>query len=104
MFSSALRQIREHRGLTQTDLARRVEMQPSSIGHFEAGRREPSLQNLIKLADGLGCSLDALAGRCAKSNWDLAYRRGAFDAVEQMKAATRDLRKSSFVIEEHPDE
>jgi transcriptional regulator with XRE-family HTH domain len=38
-------------------------MAPASISHFETGQRAPSLESLIKIADALQVSTDALLGR-----------------------------------------
>jgi transcriptional regulator with XRE-family HTH domain len=58
-----LKQVRLSRGWTQSQLAERCGMDQSAIAHFESNRRQPTLRNLIKLADALGCSLDQLVGR-----------------------------------------
>ena len=59
----ALRQMREMRGFTQADLGNRAGIAPASVSHFETGQRVPSLDSLIKLADALQVSVDALVGR-----------------------------------------
>lgn len=58
-----LRPIRERQLLSQVGLAAIAEIPPTSISHFEAGTRDPSLPTLRKLADALGCSADELMGR-----------------------------------------
>lgn len=45
-----VKQAREFRGLTQTELARRVEVEQSSIAHIEAGLRQPSQELLEAIA------------------------------------------------------
>lgn len=92
-FATRLRESRERIELSQTELAKLVDMVPSNVQHFESGRRTPSVRNLIKLADALGCSLDYLARRSERSGWDLAYHRGVADAIEAVEAATRSMRK-----------
>lgn len=62
-FTDRLRATRELRGLSQTDLAKRTGLQPSAISHFETGKRAPSFDNLKRLADALGASIDYLLGR-----------------------------------------
>ena len=61
-FSEHLQQIRQSKGLSQTDLAQRTGLKPAAISHFETGRRKPSFDNLNKLADALGVSMDYLFG------------------------------------------
>jgi len=55
-----LRQAREERRLSAVELAERLQVHPSSVANWEAGRREISVDNLIKLADILGFSVDYL--------------------------------------------
>lgn len=62
-FPDRLKEIREERGLSQADLAEKSGLQTSAISHFETGRRSPSFDNLKRLADALGSSIDALLDR-----------------------------------------
>lgn len=62
-FKNSLRKIRKSKNMTQVELARKSGLTQVWICHFENGRREPSLRNLIKLADSLCVSLDLLTGR-----------------------------------------
>jgi transcriptional regulator with XRE-family HTH domain len=55
--------LRELRGLTQVELGSRAAIAAASISHFETGQRIPSLDSLIRLADALDVSVDALLGR-----------------------------------------
>ena len=62
-FPQRLREMRELRKLEQAELAARAGVPSTSISHFEAGRRKPSLVNLRNLADALRVSIDYLVGR-----------------------------------------
>jgi transcriptional regulator with XRE-family HTH domain len=62
-FGSRLQRFREIRNLTQAELGRRAGMAAASVSHFETGQRSPSLESLVKLADALEISTDALLGR-----------------------------------------
>jgi len=57
-----LKKARKSRDLSQSDLAKLSRLVPSSISHFESGRREPSLTNFKKLCVALECSADELLG------------------------------------------
>lgn len=63
IFGEKLREAREAKKLSQSDLAERTGLQPSAISHFETGRRSPSFDNLKRLADALQVSTDYLLGR-----------------------------------------
>ncbi len=58
-----LRKARERSGLSQSELAERVKVQPPVISHFENGKRSPSVITLRRLADALDVSVDFLLGR-----------------------------------------
>ena len=62
-----IRKIRESRGLRQYELADRMGVKQASVSAWESGAAMPSAANLIKLADILGCTVDALLGRASFS-------------------------------------
>lgn len=62
-LAPTLRELRERRGFTQAELGARADMAAASVSHFETGQRVPSLDSLVKLADALEVSVDALLGR-----------------------------------------
>jgi transcriptional regulator with XRE-family HTH domain len=57
-FGERLRAVRKAAGLSQAKLARRCGMDTIRISQIERGCKDPRLQTLLKLADGLGCKLD----------------------------------------------
>jgi len=62
IFRERLKSARELRGYSQEDLAKRARMPPSSIAHFETGRK-PSFDSLKRLAIALEITTDYLLGR-----------------------------------------
>jgi transcriptional regulator with XRE-family HTH domain len=59
----AIRTLREAAGLKQYELAALMNLKPASVSAWESGQAYPSAENLMKLADILHCSTDALLGR-----------------------------------------
>ena len=57
-----LRQIRELRGLTLTDLAERTGISKSTLSRLENGQRRPSLELLLPIAQAHRVPLDDLVG------------------------------------------
>lgn len=49
-----LKETRKSEGMTQEQLAERVGTKKSNISRLESGRYNPSLDFLVKVADGLG--------------------------------------------------
>jgi transcriptional regulator with XRE-family HTH domain len=63
IFMQRLRAARDLRQWSQSDLATRAGMPPSSIAHFETGTRKPSFDTLKRLANALDVTTDYLLGR-----------------------------------------
>lgn len=63
VFQERLRKARELRQWSQSDLAGRAGLPPSSIAHFETGSRKPSFDTLRRLANALEVTTDYLLGR-----------------------------------------
>ena len=57
-----LKELRLNQGLSQKDLAEKLNVSPTNIYNYETGRTEPSIEWIIKLADALNTSVDYLIG------------------------------------------
>ncbi|MEU3283190.1 helix-turn-helix domain-containing protein [Streptomyces antibioticus] len=57
-----LRIVRERRGLTLTAVSCATGISPSTLSRIETGRRKPTLEVVLQLAEEYGVSLDELAG------------------------------------------
>ena len=58
-----LKELRIFSALTQKDVADRLSTTQTTIGKYERGELEPSLNTLCQLADLFNCSVDYLMGR-----------------------------------------
>lgn len=65
-FKIRLKKVRKIRKLTQQELAEKTGIPVTSIAHFEAGSRKPSLENFYKLIVVLNVSADYILGRSEK--------------------------------------
>lgn len=50
-------------GITQTEAARRLGINQSTVSYWETGKKMPRASKLARLADLYGCTVDALYGR-----------------------------------------
>lgn len=60
--AARLRRIREHRGLTITEIAERTGVSKSTLSRLETGQRRPTLELLLQLAEVYDVPLDELVG------------------------------------------
>lgn len=67
-IGARIREIREQRGLSQTDLGDLCGLKPNRISNYETGLRVPPLAAIIALCRGLGCSADDLLGIAPKDD------------------------------------
>ncbi len=55
-----VREIRKSLGISQSELAQKVNVNQTAVSQWERGIVTPSLDNAKRLADVLGCTIDEL--------------------------------------------
>ncbi len=63
-----LKEIRKKRGISQLKLAMDLNTNQNTISRYETGEREPGINELIKIAEYFGVSIDYLVGRTDNPN------------------------------------
>ena len=58
-----LKELREERHLTQSEVAQQIQTSQTNIGRWENELNEPTASFLVRLADFFNCSVDYLLGR-----------------------------------------
>lgn len=61
-LSERLKHSRERKGLSQTEAARRININNKTLSRYEKGGSEPDLQTLKSLAELYGVTIDYLTG------------------------------------------
>ena len=62
-FSTRLKELRLKRGLTQQELADRLNVTKSAISYWEVGARMPSVEGMQSIANFFGVTVDFMTGR-----------------------------------------
>ena len=62
-FSENIKNLRKVHGLDQATLAQTLNVSPKTISHWETNYTEPSISQLIALANYFDISIDELVGR-----------------------------------------
>ena len=63
MLSERIRQLRQDRGISQVDLAKRLNVTKQSVSNWENDNIQPSIEMLQRIADICSVSTDYLLGR-----------------------------------------
>ena len=96
-FASRLKQLRTQRGLSQTELAKKVGVHYNHIGRYERGQSKPAAETLTRLAESLGVSGDFLMeGRtdeAAKANFEDSELLIQFKEVQKLNETDKHLVK-----------
>ena len=83
MLGARIAALRRDAGMSQAELAKRLQISPSAIGMYEQGRREPSAETLVAIARELGTSTDyLLTGRAATQAESEALQRLLLNRVD----------------------
>lgn len=101
-----IRQFRLADGLTLEELAFRSQLHPNYLGDLERGRRNPSLENLKKIADGLKKPLEDLisganSGRTIKKTQEKTPVFFSVDQERDLISLIKLLRSNSKKDRQH---
>lgn len=67
-FGLRLKELREKRGLSQVEVARRIHIDKNTISRYERNIRNPQFDILVKLAVFYNASLDYILGIADRTN------------------------------------
>ena len=70
-FAERLKELRKQAHLTQVELAKRLGIGQSSYADWERDRKKPTQENLVKISQVLGVSIDYLVGNSEEKSNDL---------------------------------
>ena len=102
MLGARIAALRRAAGLSQGELARRLQVSTSAIGMYEQGRREPSAEILVALSRIFGVTVDyLLTGQPAGNaqTVELAMESVLSDTQAQLdKRAKRPLSREEVAV------
>ena len=79
MLAERICLLRRGQGWSQAQLAGHLGVSPSTVGMYEQGRREPSLQAVVELSRVFGVSVDYLLTGRALTGRDAAVMKQALE-------------------------
>ena len=89
-FAGRLKELRKEANLTQVELAKRLGIGQSSYADWERGKKKPTQENLVKIAQVLNVSIDYLVGNSEEKsdeldNIELLFRMNSKGLTEEEK-------------------
>ena len=90
-FSERLKELRKQAKLTQVELAGKLGIVQSSYADWERGKKKPTQDNLVKIAQVLNVSVDYLVGNSEEKsddldNIELLFRMNSKGLTDEEKA------------------
>lgn len=90
-FSERLKELRKQAHLTQVELASKLGIVQSSYADWERGKKKPTQDNLVKIAQVLNVSVDYLVGNSEENvdeldNIELLFRMNSKGLTKEEKA------------------
>lgn len=99
-FGENLRRLREHHTMTQDALGKLLNVSQSTIAYYESGKKQPSLETLIVIADYFEVSIDSLLNRIhsAKSTYEIS--KNDLDLLQKINTLSDTDRKEieSYIL------
>ena len=90
-FSERLKELRKQAHMTQVELASKLGIVQSSYADWERGKKKPTQDNLVKIAQVLNVSVDYLVGNSEENadeldNIELLFRMNSKGLTKEEKA------------------
>lgn len=98
LFSQNLKKKRLESGLKQQEIADMMEVNRVTYTNWENGKREPTLDNVVKLAKLFNTTTDELLGQTIYSKVDLLRFLDDFDVSNIKNFTKSDVDKLKFAI------
>ena len=97
MIEQQIESLRREKGWSQAELAKRLNISPSTIGMYEQGRREPSIDVLVAMSEEFGVTIDYLiTGKvCTLTDPRLSEQA---DHVMDIISVLKDLSREDLMI------
>ena len=101
MLGARIALLRRNFGWSQSDLARRLKISASAVGMYEQGRREPSAELLVAMAEEFEVSVDyLLTGKTEGPQQRQKAEQALFQSLNRMDRHTQKRKTMPFSKQE----
>ena len=92
MLNERIKELRLVKGISQVDLAKRLNVSKQSVSNWENDNIQPSIDVLVKLANVFNVSTDYMLGR--EVTRELDTEKLTNNELEHLQAIINDIRKN----------
>ena len=96
MLGELLQELRKDKGMTQAELAAKLELSPLTVSSYECGRSAPDDETKVKIAEIFDVSVDYLLGLIREP---VSYRRTVTEIILPKNFQEDDIAKVQEYIE-----
>ncbi len=101
MLGARIAALRQQAGLSQAQLAQKLQISASAVGMYEQGRRQPSGELLVAMGDLFGVGVDyLLTGRTATAAEQQTADRTMLASLAQLEQKLSRRRSTPFSRQE----
>ena len=100
MFGNRLKVLRKEKNLTQSELAKIINVSPSTVGMYERENRQPTPETLNQLADFFEVTTDYLLGR---TNQKYFKEEDTIAFHTKKKITDKDLKHLRSIVDAYID-
>ncbi len=95
-FKDRLKYLREQKGWTKKDTAKKVGVTTGAYSNWEYGNREPNFETLKKIADTLETSIMyLLEGKLTSTDMEKAPKETVFDLYQMFEGSDNEIRENA---------
>lgn len=103
-FKDILSYLRRKNNMSQTELARKLNLSSAAVSNYEKGVRMPDVQTLGILAEIFGVSMEFLTGKedgseIKKIGWDMALHPDEYVSEKETEISIALSDRNDFIVE-----
>ena len=100
MLGARIAALRRETGLSQAQLAQKLQVSPSALGMYEQGRREPSMETVVAMARVFGVTTDYLLTGSRAEQEEQAFQEVLLRRISTADRRLENRRERPFSREE----
>ncbi len=99
MLNIRLKELRKRDSITQDELAKQLNISPSTVSMYESGYREPDIATLIKIAQTFNVTTDYLLGLSDCLYFEIKEPYNKSDSQRYINELSKSLSKLIQIVE-----